>query len=86
MDKTNNETFNEVIANAEYELVETLKKYSQAFLESSSQNDGVPTINQIESMWSKLNDDTRKIFIDMISGSISSINESNLIASKKENT
>lgn len=86
MDKTNNETFNEVIANAEYELVEALKKYSQAFLESSSQNDGVPTINQIESMWSKLNDDTRKIFIDMISGSISSINESNLIASKKENT
>ena len=86
MDKTNNKTFDEVIANAEHELVEALKKYSQAFIESSSQNDGVPTINQIESMWSKLNDDTRKIFVDMISGSISSINESELISSKKENT
>lgn len=86
MDNTNSKSFDEVIANAEYELVEALKNYSKAFIESSSESNGVPTINQIENMWLKLNDDTRKIFVELISGSISSVNESELISSKKENT
>lgn len=81
-----NEAFNETIANAEYELIEAIRNYSQAFTQSSAENGGVPTINQIEMMWSKLDAETRKIFANMISGSISSINESELIASKKENT
>lgn len=86
MDNTSSKSFDEVIANAEYELVEALKNYSKAFIESSSESNGVPTINQIENMWLKLNDDTRKIFVELISGSISSVNESELISSKKENT
>ena len=44
------------------------------------------TIEQIENMWSKLDVETRNIFVNMISGSISSINESEIISSKKENT
>ena len=81
-----NEAFNETIANAEYELIEAIRNYSRAFTQSSAENGGVPTINQIEMMWSKLDSETRKIFVNMISGSISSINESELISSKKENT
>ena len=80
----NNEAFNDTIANAEHELIEAIQNYSKAFEESS--NNGVPTINQIEKMWSKLDSETRNIFAKMISGSISSINESDLISSKKENT
>ena len=86
MDMNNNEAFNDAIANAEYELIEAVRNYSKAFIASSSENNGVPTINQIEKIWSKLDSETRNIFVNMISGSISSINESELISSKKANT
>ena len=85
MNINDNATFNDTIANAEYELIEAVRNYSKAFAQSSTENNGVPTINQIEKMWSKLDSETRNIFVNMISGSISSINESELISSKKEN-
>ena len=86
MNIDDNEAYNDIIANAEYELIEAVRNYSKAFVQSSAENNGVPTINQIEKMWSKLDSETRNIFVNMISGSISSINESELISSKKENT
>ena len=86
MDINNNEAFNDTIANAEHDLIEAVRNYSKAFIASSNENNGVPTINQIEKMWSKLDSETRNIFVNMISGSISSINESELISSKKANT
>lgn len=86
MDITNNEVFEETISTAEYELIEAIRNYSKAFIQSANENGGVPTIDQIEKMWSKLDTETRNIFVNMISGSISSINESELISSKKANT
>ena len=86
MDIEANDKFNDTIANAEDELIEAIRNYSKAFAESSAKNGGVPTINQIEDMWSKLDSETRNIFVNMISGSIGSVNESELISSKKENT
>lgn len=86
MDITKNEVFEETISTAEYELIEAIRNYSKAFIQSANENGGVPTINQIEKMWSKLDTETRNIFVNMISGSISSINESELISSKKANT
>lgn len=86
MDITRNEVFEETISTAEYELIEAIRNYSKAFIQSANENGGVPTINQIEKMWSKLDTETRNIFVNMISGSISSINESELISSKKANT
>ena len=86
MDITSNEAFEETISTTEYELIEAIRNYSKAFIQSANENGGVPTINQIEKMWSKLDTETRNIFVNMISGSISSINESDLISSKKANT
>ena len=86
MDIEKNEAFNETIADAEYELIEAVRKYSKAFAQSSKENGGVPTIDQIENIWSKLDSETRDIFVNMISGSISSVNESKIISSKKANT
>lgn len=86
MDIASNEAFEETISTAEYELIEAIRNYSKAFIQSANENGGVPTINQIEKMWSKLDTETRNIFVNMISGSISSINESDLISSKKANT
>ena len=81
-----NEAFNEAIALAEDELIEAVRNYSRAFVEASSNNNGVPTINQIEDIWCKLDSETRNIFVKLISGSISASEESALISSKKENT
>ena len=50
MDIINNEAFNDAIANAEHDLIEAVRNYSKAFIASSSENNGVPTINQIEAM------------------------------------
>ena len=86
MDTTHNEAFEDAISTAEYELVEAIRNYSKAFAQSSCENGGVPTINQIEAMWSKLDTETRNIFVNMISGSINSVNESEMISSKKANT
>lgn len=86
MDIESNDTFNDAIANAEDELLEAIRNYSKAFKDSASKNNGIPTINQIEDMWSKLDSETKNIFVTMISGSISSVNESELISSKKANT
>ena len=86
MSISKNEAFNDTIANAEHELIEAIRKYTKAFAASSTENNGVPTINQIEKMWSELDSETRNIFANMISGSIGSINESELISSKKANT
>ena len=86
MDIDKNEAFNETIADAEYELIEAVRKYSKAFAQSSKENGGIPTIDQIENIWSKLDSETRDIFVNMISRSISSVNESEIISSKKANT
>ncbi len=86
MDINNNDAFNKAISDAEYELLEAIRKYSKTFTETSNKNGGVPTINQIEKMWSELDSETRNIFVNMISNSISSISETELISSKKENT
>ena len=83
MDK---EAFDETIALAEDELLEAVRNYSKAFINVSNGNNGVPTINQIEDIWCKLDSETRNIFIKMISGSISASEESSLISSKKVNT
>ena len=86
MDNIENEAFENALSTAEHELIEAIRNYSKAFVQSSNENGGVPTINQIEQMWSRLDMETRNIFVNMISGSISSIDESELISSKKENT
>ena len=67
MDITSNEVFEETISTAEYELIEAIRNYSKAFIQSANENGGVPTINQIEKMWSKLKAFLRKEKIRMAS-------------------
>ena len=85
MDNYENETYNNAIIEAEDELIEAVRNYSRAFIKASSDNNGVPTVNQIEDMWSKLDTETRNIFVKLVSGTISASEESELISSKKAN-
>lgn len=81
-----NEKYIKSISDAEDDLIEAVRSYSRAFSAEASQNGGVPTIDRIEQMWIKLDEDTRKIFVNMISGQIQSVNEKDMISSKKANT
>ena len=38
MDITNNEVFEETISTAEYELIEAIRNYSKAFIQSANEN------------------------------------------------
>lgn len=86
MDYYNNQAHQDAITEAEDELIEALKKYSDAFVEASTQNKGIPTINQIENLWCKLDCETRSIFVKLVSGTINACDESEMISSKKANT
>lgn len=86
MDYDKNEAYDKIITEAENELIEAVRKYSKAFVRASAENNGVPTIDQIEDIWRKLDLETRDIFVKMISGSISTSENSSMISSKKENT
>ena len=43
------------------------------------------TMDQLEILFSELDSKTRKIYLDMVSDSLSNINEKDIIRSKKEN-
>lgn len=81
-----NEALKDAIALAEDELIEAVHNYSKAFVEASTENSGVPSINRIEDIWCKLDSETRNIFVNLVSKSISASEESSLISSKKANT
>ena len=76
----------EIISIAQHELEEKLNKFFDEFDKAGDNNNGVPTITQIEKMMGDLNDETQKIFLKMLSDRISSIDESSLIESKKANS
>ena len=86
MENSNRKKYTDVMAEAEAELVTALKNYSNVFIRYCSENNGIPSMNQIEDIWKILDDETRNVFIKMISGSISSVDESIQISLKKANT
>ena len=60
-----------------------LKNVDQA---ASSSRYGIPTLDQIESAWGALENDTRKAYREMVSDVISEYDEKKIIKSKKPNT
>ena len=81
-----NEKYSKTISDAEDDLIEAVRNYSRAFSTEASQNGGIPKIDRIEQLWIKLNEETRNIFVNMISGQIRSVDEKDMISSKKANT
>ena len=53
---------------------------------SGASENGVLPIDTVEELWNKLDKETRNNYVEAISKAINSINEAELIESKKENT
>ena len=80
------ESYNNIITETEDQLIEAVRNFSRTFVEASSGNNGIPTIMQLENMWTRLNDETRNIYGNLISGVVNTCDESRIISSKKANT
>lgn len=68
------------------QLEEAVDEYFASFSAKSSNGGSLPTIDDIETLLGDLKSKTRDIYLKMVSDSINNVDESELIASKKENT
>ena len=68
------------------QLEEAVDEYFASFKAKSSNQNSLPTIDEIEDLLGNLRSKTRDIYLKAVSDSISNFNESELIDSKKENT
>ena len=82
----NNGNFNrnDISADAQQELEYKLNDFFDSFDEAGKDSSGVPTITQIESIMNRLEQETQKTFLSILSKRINSIDESELIESKKD--
>ena len=68
------------------QLEEAVDEYFASFSAKSSNGNSLPTIDDIETLLGDLKSKTRDIYLKMVSDSINNVDESELIASKKEST
>ena len=77
---------NQIAEDAVQDLREAINNYVRVFSQKTCNSENFLTIDELENMMTELDAKTRKIYLDMISDSLSGINERDLIASKKENS
>jgi hypothetical protein len=68
------------------EIERLLAEFKTKFKAGTSDVENFMTMNEIEHMWSELRTDTDNVYSDMLREMMSTIDESELIRKKKENT
>jgi DNA-binding HxlR family transcriptional regulator len=68
------------------ELVRLIEDFKERIHNGTSTANSFLTISEIEQLWSELRGNTSKIYSDMLSDLLSSVDESDLIRKKKLNT
>ena len=67
------------------EVNRLIKQFQEDFVQKTSDTEKFLTINELESMWTELRNNTEILYSDMIRGLISEINERDMVRKKKEN-
>ncbi len=78
-------TLEHLATEVKLDLCEKVDQWISSFAEDTRDLSSFPTITQIEDSMLKLDSETRKIFLNMISDSLSNIDEKQMISSKKAN-
>ena len=65
------------------EIERLIKEFQDKFKEKTSQTERFMTINELETLWSELRNNTDVLYSDMIRHLMSSIDEKDLICKKK---
>ena len=68
-----------------HEVNRLIKQFQDDFIQKTSDTDKFLTINELESMWTELRNNTEILYSDMIRSFIGQINERDMVRKKKEN-
>ena len=79
-------TSEDIIADAMNELRATVEKFANTLSKHTTDVSSFLTMDKLENMMGLLDEQTRQVYLDMVSRSLSNINEQEIIESKKENT
>ena len=80
------EKLDEQLAQIKKGICEAVDAYGKELCEAKVNLRGLPIIYLFEEVWRRADSRTRKSLVDLVGGSIDSIDEKPLIESKKENT
>ena len=67
------------------EITRLIKEFQAVFREKTSQTERFLTINELESLWSELRNNTEVLYSDMIRDLISTVDEREMVRKKKSN-
>jgi len=67
------------------EITRLIKEFQAVFREKTSQTEQFLTINELESLWSELRNNTEVLYSDMIRDLISTVDEREMVRKKKSN-
>ena len=81
--KTDTKTLEEIASAVKQDMNEKIDQWVRKFAEETGDLSNFPSISQLETDIVNLDNDTRKIFLDMISDCLSNIDEKEMISSKK---
>lgn len=81
--KTDTKTLEEIANAVKQDMNERIDQWIHKFAEETGDLSNFPSISQLESDIIHLDNETRKIFLDMISDCLSNIDEKEMISSKK---
>ena len=79
-------TSEDIIEDAMDELRAAVEKFAKTLSQQTNDISTFLTMDKLETMIGLLDEQTRQVYLDMVSSYLSNINEREIIASKKENT
>ena len=68
------------------EIKRLIKDFKEIFKDKTSNTESFLTINELETLWSELRNNTEVLYSDMIRQLMSTIDERDLVRKKKEST
>lgn len=84
--KDNEKNIDQIVEEAAQDLKEAIKNYAAAFKEKTSNASNFLDISDLENLMQELDGETRRIYLNMLSDSLSNVDEKELISLKKEST
>ena len=83
--KTESKSSKELASDAIQDLRERINDFLDEMAEKTEDTENFLTMDDVETLFSKLDSETRKIYLNMLSDSLSNIDEKEIIKSKKAN-
>ena len=84
--KNDQKSLEEIAAAVKQDLNEKVDQWIQAFSKETGDLSSFPSITQLENGLVNLDNETRKIFLNMLSDCLSNVDEKGMISSKKSSS